>query len=161
MRLRPSSHSAKVLDCGDINIHLGISVFELGCEAGFRRSKEKSGFLGCAGYFRMAISPEQKTRVSSFENRSFSRMMVFPSSSSSDLSTSLTDCQWAMCRASPSPKIPLSSPAVQSRPTCPPCKGVSGRPVTSACCEKRTAEAWRYADDFGSKSSIWSKGSPR
>src|SRR5882762_11788676 len=35
-------------------------------------------------YFRVAISPEQKTSVSSFEKRSFSRMIVFPSSSSSD-----------------------------------------------------------------------------
>jgi hypothetical protein len=37
-------------------------------------------------YFRMAISPVQKTNVSSFENRSFSRMTVAASSSSSDLS---------------------------------------------------------------------------
>ena len=43
-----------------------------------------------ASYFRLAISPVQNTSVSSFENRSFSRMTVFPSSSSSDLSRSLS-----------------------------------------------------------------------
>ncbi len=47
-------------------------------------------------YLRLVISPVQKTKVSSFENRSFSRMIVFPSSSSSDLSISFTDCQCAM-----------------------------------------------------------------
>src|SRR5258708_7495507 len=143
MRLRSSSHSAQVLHCGDTSVHLRISGVELACEAGFQRLMEKGWFGWRVSYFRVAISPEQKTSVSSFENRSFSRMMVFPSSSSSDLSTSLTDCQCAMCRASPSPKIPLSIPAVQSRPTCPPCRGVSGRPATSACCAKRTGEAWR------------------
>src|SRR5258707_15142139 len=91
-------------------------------------------------YFRLVISPVHKTSVSSFENLSFSRMTVFPSSSSSDLSTSLIDCQCAMCRDLPSPKIPLSIPAVQSRPTCPPCRGVSGRPVTSARSEEHTSE---------------------
>jgi hypothetical protein len=44
----------------------------------------------------MAILPVQKTSVSSFENRSFSRMAVAPCSSSSDLSTSFTDCQFAI-----------------------------------------------------------------
>lgn len=62
---------------------------------------------------RMAISPVQKTNVSSFENRSFSRdrrrvFLLFR------LVTSLTDCQCAMCRISPSSKMPFSMPAVQS-----------------------------------------------
>src|SRR5260370_6614476 len=100
-------------------------------------------FLRQTSYFKLVVSPVQKTSVSSFEKRSFSRMTVVPSSSSSNLSTSLIDCQCAMCRVSPSPKMPLSIPAVQSNPTCPPCKGVSGRPLTSACCAKSTAEAWR------------------
>jgi hypothetical protein len=96
MRLGSSSHSAKVLDRGDTSVHFGISGFELSYEAGFQRSTGKGGFLRYVSYFRVAISPEQKTRVSAFENRSFSRMIVLPSSSSSDLSTSLTDCQCAM-----------------------------------------------------------------
>ncbi len=45
MRLRSSSHSAKVLDCGDTSVHLGISGFEVGCEAGFQRSTEMGGFM--------------------------------------------------------------------------------------------------------------------
>jgi len=39
-------------------------------------------------HFKLVVSPLQKTSVSSFEKRSFSRMIVVPSSSSSDLSTS-------------------------------------------------------------------------
>src|SRR6266436_7460709 len=45
MRLRSSSHSAKVLDCGDTSAHLGFSGFELGCEAEFQRSMEKGRFV--------------------------------------------------------------------------------------------------------------------
>src|SRR5260370_33068169 len=45
MRLRSSSHSAKVLDCGDTSAHLGFSGFELWCEAGFQRSMEKGRFV--------------------------------------------------------------------------------------------------------------------
>jgi hypothetical protein len=45
MRLRPSSHSAKVLDCADTSIHLEFSGFELGCEAEFQRSMEKGRFV--------------------------------------------------------------------------------------------------------------------
>ncbi len=71
-------------------------------------------------HLKIAVIPEEKTTVSSFENRSFSRMTIEPSSSSSVLSTVLIDCQFAICRASPSPKTPLSMPAVQSSPTCPP-----------------------------------------
>src|SRR5260370_473682 len=71
-------------------------------------------------YLKIALIPEEKTSVSSFENRSLSRMTVAPSSSSSGLSTVFIHCQFAICRASPSPKTPLSMPAVQSNPTCPP-----------------------------------------
>ncbi len=45
MRLRSSSHSAKVLDCGDTSAHLGFSGFELGCEAEFQRSMAKGRFV--------------------------------------------------------------------------------------------------------------------
>ncbi len=45
VRLRSSSHSAKVLDCGDTSAHLGFSGFELGCEAEFQRSMEKGRFV--------------------------------------------------------------------------------------------------------------------
>src|SRR6266404_5907867 len=55
-------------------------------------------------HLKIAVIPEEKTTVSSFENRSFSRMTIEPSSSSSVLSTVLIDCQFAICRASPSPK---------------------------------------------------------
>jgi hypothetical protein len=89
MRLRSSSHSAKVLDGGDTSVHLGISGFELSCEAGFQRPMEKGGLRcaylipkhGVSSYFRVAISPVQKTKVSSFENGPFVRMIVFHSSS--------------------------------------------------------------------------------
>ncbi len=45
MRLRSSSHSAKVLDCGDTSAHFGFSGFELWCEAEFQRSMEKGRFV--------------------------------------------------------------------------------------------------------------------
>jgi len=45
MRLRSSSHSAKVLHCGDTSVHLRSSGIELACEAGFQRSMETSWFV--------------------------------------------------------------------------------------------------------------------
>src|SRR5208282_1317616 len=96
-------------------------------------------FFSCV---RTWVFPLANTSVSSCENRSRScRILVPSSSSSSQWSVNLTERQWAMCRASPSPNTPLSIPAVHSNPTCPPCSGVSGRPLTSFSLGRSTRPA--------------------
>jgi len=165
MRLRSSSHSAKVLNRGDTRVHLGISGFELACKAGFQRSMEKGG-LCCARLVSNAVppsgrcfkaqgnsrgdnsmspssgrrvisgwqSPVTEDHVSSFENRSFSRMIVFPSSSSSDLFYDLDRLPVRDVSCFTIPKIPFEHSGRAERPTCPPCSVlVGGQPRLPAC----------------------------
>src|SRR5262245_39709654 len=57
---------------------------------------------------KVAVRPSAKTKLTRLVNLSRSRCVTVPSSLvSSNRSTTLIDCQWAMCRFSPSPKMPF------------------------------------------------------
>src|SRR6185312_1993478 len=85
-------------------------------------------------WVRIRVRPSAKARLNSCENLSRSCLTMVPLASfSSQWSTNLTERQCAMCRSSPLPNTPFNMPAVASRLTCPPCSGVSGRPVMLLC----------------------------
>jgi hypothetical protein len=78
-----------------------------------------------------------------------------------EVATALTACHAATCRSLPEPKTPFNMPLTAHSATCPPCRGVNGRPLTATGWGKRIRAAWRYAEERGSKSSISSSGRPR
>src|SRR5215467_15928629 len=107
-----------------------------------------------------AVSPFANATANSWTNCSRSRMVIFSSSVSSVLMTRFLVFHAATWSRSPDPKTPFNSPAVESKPMCPLCKGVNGLVLSETGWGSRICEICRYAGDVGNRSSIVSSGRP-